>query len=278
MQSGRARAGKAWQPQAVISAERGRAALKNKTGPAAAGSRAAPQSVHSGHRERVRNLFLKMGLDSFSPHAVLELLLFYAIPLKDTNRTAHELLNRFGSLSGVFDAPFEELMRVPGIGRSAATLIKLVPQLCRRYQEDLDRGRTVIYNYDEAGRQLAKRFIGRQDETVVLMLLDSRTRMLYCDVVNEGSATAANIYIKKIVRLAVRYDAVYAILAHNHPSGNCLPSKQDLDTTRWIYEALGTVEVRLIDHIIVSGNDFLSMAKSRILPELFNPELDLEQE
>ncbi len=102
--------------------------------------------------------------------------------------------------------------------------------------------------------------------------------MLYCDVVSEGSALATNIYIKKVVRLAVQYNAVYAILSHNHPSGNCLPSKQDVDTTRWVYEALQTVEVMLIDHIIVGGNDYLSFAKSKIMPELFNPEQDMEQE
>ncbi len=111
----------------------------------------------------------------------------------------------------------------------------------------------------------------------MLMLLDSRNRILYCDTVSEGSATTANIYIKTVVRLAVRYNAVYAVLAHNHPSGECLPSKQDLDTTRWVYSALQTVEVQMIDHIIVSGNDYFSMAQGKIMPELFNPELDMEQ-
>lgn len=232
------------------------------------------ESPHSGHRERVKNSFLKNGLDSFEPHEVLELLLYYAIPLKDTNVTAHALLQKFGSLSAVFDAPFEEIIHVDGIGKSAATFLKLIPQLCRRYQEDLDRDQSIIYSYDEAGRQLMKKFIGRKDEAVVLMLLDSRTRILFCDVINNGSATAANIYIKKVVRLCVQYNAVYAILAHNHPSGNCLPSKQDIHTTSWVYEALETVEVRLIDHIIVSDNQYLSMAKSKIMPELFNQELE----
>lgn len=234
----------------------------------------ADKSLHSGHRERVKSQFLKNGLDSFQPHLVLELLLFYAIPFKDTNATAHLLLEKFGSLSGVFDAPFEELVRVEGVGRSAATLLKLIPQLSRRYQEDLDRDKTVIYSYDEAGKQLVNKFIGRQNEVVVLMLLDSKTRILFCDVVDEGAATSANIYIRKIVRLAVQYDASYAILSHNHPSGSCLPSKQDLSTTQWIYEALDTVEVRLIDHIIVSGNDFLSIAQCKLMPELFNQELE----
>lgn len=251
--------------------------MKNEGNPSV-GSREKPAPAHGGHRERMKELFLKTGLDSFSPHAVLELLLYYAIPRKDTNPVAHELIRRFGSLAGVFDAPIEELQKVDGIGKSAAVFLKMIPQLCRAYEESLDHGRRMICDYDEAGRLFVKKSIGRQNEVVMLMLLDSRERILFCDTIVEGSATAVNIYIKTVVRLAVRYNAVYAILAHNHPSGECLPSKQDLDTTRWVYEALETVEVRLIDHIIVGGNDYVSMANSKILPELFHPELDLEQE
>lgn len=233
-------------------------------------------SVHNGHRERVKNKFLLEGLDRFEPHAVLELLLYFAIPLKDTNPIGHALLSKFGSLSGVFDAPYEELIQVEGVGKSAATLIKLIPQMCRRYQENLDQDKTRIFSYNEAGRLLTSKFVGRSDEVVVLMLLDSKSRMIYCEVVNEGSATTANIYIKKIVKLAVQYNAVYAILSHNHPSGNCMPSKQDLNTTQWIHEALQTVEVNLIDHVIVSGNDFISIAKSGIMPETFDVKMDTE--
>lgn len=234
----------------------------------------SPSELHGGHRERVKELFLQTGLDSFSPHAALELLLFYAIPQKDTNPIAHELIRRFGSFSGVFDAPMEELLQVDGIGKSSAVLIKMIPQLCRLYQENLDRDKTVICDYDEAGRILLKKFIGRENEIVMLMLLDSKERILFCGPVGEGNVNAANIYMKTVVRLAARYNAAYAILAHNHPSGSCLPSRQDLDTTRWVYEALRTVEVQMLDHIIVSGNDYLSLARSRIMPELFNPEED----
>lgn len=229
----------------------------------------ASGSVHAGHRDRVKNKFLTEGLDRFEPHEVLELLLFYGIPLKDTNPAGHALLQKFGSLSGVFDAPIEELVQVKGVGKSAATLIKLIPELCRRYQENWGRDKNRIFSNEEAGEYLIRKFVGRSNEAVVLMLLDSRSHLLYCDVVSEGSAVAANIYIKQIVRLAVRYNAVYAILSHNHPSGSCMPSKQDLDTTRWVFEALQTVEVRLADHIIVSGNDFLSLADSGIMQDLF---------
>jgi DNA repair protein RadC len=236
----------------------------------------AVASVHSGHRERVKNKFLTEGLDHFEPHEVLELLLYYGIPLKDTNSIGHILLRKFGSLSGVFDAPYEELIQVEGIGKSAATLIKLIPQMCRRYQENPDQDKNRIFSYDAAGKLLIRKFVGRSDEVIVLMLLDSKSRMIYCEVVNEGSATTANIYVKKIVKLAVQYNAVYAILSHNHPSGNCMPSKQDLNSTQWVYEALQTVEVKLIDHVIVSGSDYLSLAKSQVMPELFDVKLDTE--
>lgn len=233
-------------------------------------------SVHTGHRERVKKKFLSEGLDRFEPHEVLELLLYYVIPQKDTNPTAHALLRKFGSLSGVFDAPFEELVKTEGVGKSAATLIKLIPQICRRYRENAGRDRQRVFSYEAAGRLLVDRFVGRSDEVVVLMLLDSRSNVIYCGVVSEGTATTANIYVRKIVRLAVQYNAVFAILAHNHPSGNCLPSKQDLESTRWVYQALQTVEVELADHMIVSGEDFLSIAKSGILPDLFHSGLDTE--
>ncbi|WP_457942163.1 JAB domain-containing protein [Caproiciproducens sp. LBM24188] len=236
----------------------------------------AASSVHSGHRERVKNKFLAEGLDHFEPHEVLELLLYFAIPLKDTNPIGHELLQRFGSLSGVFNAPFEELLQVDGIGRSAATLIKLIPEISRCYQENLNSEKHRIYCIDEAAKYLLPKYIGRANEAVTLMLLDSKSRVLYCGIVNEGSAVTANIYIKQIVRLAVQYNAVYAILSHNHPSGNCLPSKQDLNTTKWVFEALQTVEVRLIDHIIVSDNDYFSTANSGIMPDLFNQKEDTE--
>lgn len=241
--------------------------LKNKS---------VTKPVHSGHRERVKNKFLKEGLDGFESHAVLELLLYYGIPLKDTNTIGHTLIQKFGSLSSVFDAPYEELIKVDGIGKSAATLIKLIPQLCRRYQENLDKDKNWIFSYDEAGKLLINKFIGRTDEVIVLMLLDSRNRMIYCDVINEGTATTANIYVKKIVKLAVQYNAVYAILSHNHPSGHCIPSKQDMNSTMWIYEALKTVEIKLIDHVIVGGHDYFSMAKSGIMSEVFDSDLNTE--
>ena len=225
--------------------------------------------MHEGHRERIKEKFLKNGIDNFEPHEVLELLLYSAIPRKDTNVIAHNLLDHFGSLSGIFDAPYEELLKVDGIGQSAATLIKLVPPISRCYLDDKQQDKARIYNTEAAGKMLLHKFIGRTNEVVVLLLLDSKGRQLFCDVVNEGSVNTVPIYVRKIVELAVRYNAASAILSHNHPSGNTMPSAGDITATKDVFHALETVNVHLSDHIIVIDGDYLSLADSGLLKNLF---------
>ena len=123
--------------------------------------------LHGGHRERVRKRFISEDLDNFSPHNVLELLLFYAIPQKDTNEIAHRLLNTFGSLSGVFDAPIEELKNVNGIGENAAVFIKLLPSACRRYMDDKFGKAHTINSPEAAGKFLKPKYIGVMDEIAI---------------------------------------------------------------------------------------------------------------
>ena len=126
-------------------------------------------NVHEGHRQRLRDRFLKEGLDGFAPHNVLELLLFYAVPQRDTNELAHRLLTRFGSLSGVLDADFDELCQVEGVGANVATLLKLVPGLARRYLDDYDENGVVLTTIEEVGTFLRPKFIGRNNEMIFLL-------------------------------------------------------------------------------------------------------------
>ncbi|MCH3971999.1 MAG: DNA repair protein RadC [Oscillospiraceae bacterium] len=223
---------------------------------------AEKSNLHSGHRERLRNRCRREGLDGFAEHEVLELLLYYAIPYQDTNPLAHRLLERFGSLAGVLDAPEEDLMTVKGIGENAAFLLKLLPDIYRRYQLSLQKNVHSIAGEEDAAKYLCNWFLGKKHEFVLLMLLNSRHRILFCDAINEGSATTANIYIRKIVQTSVKYEAVFAFLAHNHPSGELLPSVQDLQATKLIQQALASVDVHLVDHFIISQNDYLSLKQS----------------
>ena len=222
----------------------------------------ANPSVHKGHRERLKARFLETGLDSFTDVQALELLLFYAIPQKDTNPIAHALLDRFGSLSQVLDAPLEALKKVPGISDHSASLLRLVTELARFYQVDSAQRTEVLTSLDACGRYLVPRFFGRKVETVFLLCLDAKCKVLCCREIGEGSVNAASISVRKVVEAALSANATTVVLAHNHPSGVALPSADDVQTTCRIAAALSAVEVKLIDHIVVAEGDFISMVQS----------------
>lgn len=227
--------------------------------------------LHEGHRKRVQERFLKDGLDRFAPHEVLEMLLFFSIPRGDTNGLAHQLIDRFGSLSGVLHAPYEELLKVPGVGRTSAFLLRMIPDVCRAYYEDSHKEKVRVFEAEQAAEILRRKYIGRRNEVVVLLLLDSQCRLILCEVVNEGTVNTVPVYVRRIVELAVRYNASAAILSHNHPSGNPVPSKGDIESTVSVYHALKAVDVPLRDHIIFGDKDYISLSHLGILKDIMEP-------
>ncbi|MBO4938463.1 MAG: DNA repair protein RadC [Oscillospiraceae bacterium] len=224
-------------------------------------------SAHDGHRERLRKRFLEEGLDSFQPHEVLELFLFYCLPRGDTNLLGHELIDQFGSLSQVLQAPAEELQKVKGIGSNAAVFLTLIGQL-ERYYETHKPKEIILNTINECGKFLEKRFRNRRNETVMLLCLDAKCRLICCKEVGEGSVNSAAVPIRRIVQMALGVNATSVILAHNHPSGVATPSQEDIQTTRRLALALDAVEVILVDHIIVADYDFVSLRQSG----LYHPE------
>ena len=224
--------------------------------------RMAMESIHKGHRERLKQRFLEEGLDNFTDIQVLELLLFFAIPVKDTNPLAHALLDHFGSLSQVLEADVEELKKVPGIKDHAATLLALVTQLCRYYQVSSAQQNQVLTTLEDCGRYLVPRFFGRTKETVFLLCLDAKCKVLCCKEIGEGSVNSASISVRKVVETALAANATTVVLAHNHPSGIAVPSNEDIQTTQRIAAALYAVEIHLADHIVVAEGDYVSMVQS----------------
>lgn len=219
-------------------------------------------SVHKGHRERLKTRFLESGLDTFTDVQALELLLFYAIPQRDTNPIAHDLLEHFGSLSQVLEAPVEELKKIKGISEHSAALLRLVTELGRFYQVDCAQRTEMLTTLDACGAYLVPRFFGRKLETVFLLCLDAKCKVLCCREIGEGSVNAASISVRKVVETALSANATTVVLAHNHPSGIALPSADDVQTTHRVAAALEAVEIKLIDHIVVAEGDFISMAQS----------------
>ena len=219
-------------------------------------------ALHEGHRQRLKDRFLKEGLDNFTEVQVLELLLFYAIPRIDTNPLAHRLLDRFGSLSKVLDASMEELLKVEGMGRNSATLLHLATDLGRYYLVNRTMQNKFLTTTEDCGEYLMPRFHGRVNETVFLLCLDAKCKLLDCREVSEGSVNSAGVSPRRVVELALASNATTVVLAHNHPSGIAVPSKEDVQTTYRVEAALDAVEIVLADHIIVSDGDYISMVQS----------------
>ena len=222
--------------------------------------------IHDGHREKMRRRFLSGGLEQFADHEALELLLYYAIPRRDTNPIAHALMDSYGSLSAVLAAPVEDLQKVEGIGENAAILLKLVPRLCGKARlADADRQELILNTASRAGAYLLERFYGQRSEVIYQLCLDRKGKLLACKKLGEGSIASAALDIRKLVENAILHSASSVVLAHNHPSGVASPSVEDYAATDRSRAALETIGVALADHIIVADGDFVSLAESGYL-------------
>jgi DNA repair protein RadC len=216
-------------------------------------------SLHSGHRERIKNRFIRNGLKDFDHHSILEMILFFGIPQKDTNEIAHTLLKEFGSISCVFDAPYEELCKVKGVGTHIATLIKLFPCVSSVYLDDKNREQKAFNSYDCIGEYLIPKFVGHTNEVVYIICLDGNLHIKCCELLCEGTAVKANIDIKKIMKFVIKHNCDNVVIAHNHPQGLPMPSSEDVATTEYLTQALKMVGVNLLDHIIVARGEYTSI-------------------
>ena len=223
------------------------------------------EQVHEGHRERMRKQLRQFGMDSLSDVQVLEVLLYYAYARQDTNPMAHALLRRFGSLAGVFEAPVSELVKVPGVGQSAAELITLVPQMERRHLISRAGEQLILTSTALCGQYLVPFFHGAVEEQVYLLCLDAKCKALDCVLVQSGDVNSAGISVRKVLKAALAANATSVVLAHNHPSGVALPSEEDRRATKIVKDALDAVGILLADHIIVADDDFVSLADDGLL-------------
>ena len=216
-------------------------------------------NLHEHHRKRLKERFLREGIESFEPHCILELLLFYSIPRKDTNETAHKLLRRFGSLRGVFDAPFESLLEVEGISEHSATLIKMIPSLARIYALEGVEHDVILDTFESVGEYLVRRYTGVSKETVLLLLINGRNQLTDCIKVHEGSINSVSITPRNLVETALFKGAAAVILAHNHPSGMAIPSSDDIRTTEIMKNAFSSIDIKMLGHFLVAGNNYCNI-------------------
>ena len=211
------------------------------------------EHLHDGHRDRLRLRFEKEGGDAFASHELLELLLFYAIPRRDTNDLAHRLLEQFQTLDGVFGASLDELMKVEGIGRNTAIYIKTLNSVQRAREME----QRVSYKYydtvDKIKDFLIPQFASLTEEHLYMLMFDGKMRLLDCKLLAKGSVSTLSVNMRSMLKAALDKNAVSVILAHNHPDGVAIPSQQDLLSTSSYTACFETLGVALLQHYVVVG-------------------------
>ena len=217
--------------------------------------------MHSGHRERMKRRFRETELKGFDDVNVLELLLFYALPRQDTNPLAHRLLDRFGTFQDVIDAPYDELLTVSGVGDNVATLLKLIPAVCKRYTRSKQKRKIAYTRYEDLEDFVIPLFSFDSEETLFMICMDSGNRIIYCEPLSKGQLDSVYIEPRDVVRVAMNERASRVVLAHNHPSGVAMPSTSDIALTASLKDALGLFNIELLDHFIVAEETCISMRK-----------------
>ena len=214
--------------------------------------------LHKEHRQRVRERYAATGFEGFSSHEILEYLLFYAIPRHDTNPIAHTLINKYGSLSAVLEAPYEELAHMEGMGPVSAQFLSMLPQLARVYLMDRQ---ISLKSYDATAikRYLQPMFVGATTELLILMLFDNGMHLLACRCVAKGSISKVQACLRDLADLAIRHRATAAVLAHNHPSGFPFPSEPDKATTIAVGRFFEQIDVTLLEHFVFTERSCVPM-------------------
>ncbi len=224
-----------------------------------------PRHSHHGHRNRLKEEALSNDLEGMSSYQVLELLLFYVLPQKDTNELAHALIDKFGSLSAVFNADYNSLLEVKGIGAHTASLLALMPGFFRRYMQDFTGEKRTLLDLPQTVAYVKSIFIGKNYEEFYMICLSSQWRIIKAVLLNKGSISEVLIYPRIAVETALLHKARYVVLAHNHPGGRLQPSGDDLKLTQKIKALLAEMSIDVVDHIIVSGDEYYSFAEKGLL-------------
>ncbi|MRR08763.1 DNA repair protein RadC [bacterium] len=220
---------------------------------------------HLGHRARLRDKFLRNGAAALHDHELLELLLFHAVPRRDTKPLAKALLSRFAGIAGVLDATPDELRTVKGVTEASAALIKLVGELGTARLAEQIRDGDALSSPQAVVAFARSALAGLGYEAFLAVFLDAKNRVLGHQVVHEGTIDHAVVYPRRIIEAALARRAAGLVLVHNHPSGETAPSDDDRKLTARIAEAARHMDIRVLDHIIVGTSGYYSFAEQRLL-------------
>ncbi len=227
-------------------------------------------NIHDGHRERLKAEFLNGGFNNDTPpHKWLELLLFYSVTRKDTNPLAHELISKYKTLNGVLEAPVSELIKFDGLTKNNVGLLKMIIPIAR--QCEIQKGAELLNSLtpQDTGDYILSKFYGLESERFGVAFINQMGRIADFKFIGNGDIAQIGVSVREIVKYVMEFDASCIVIAHNHPTGFALPSSTDIETTKNLCDILSRINVRLLDHIIISNNDYVSLANSRDYEHIF---------
>lgn len=228
------------------------------------------ENIHKGHRDRLKNQILSDKVaEEVLPAKLLEMLLFYGIPQKDTSKIAAELLKNFGSFAGVLEADIDELVKIKGITRNAASLIKLMKPIGREYVLSKYCNVEILKNPGEVGDYILAKYFGLEGEHFSLLCINRLGKVISFEVIMKGSIDSVGVSPRLVVEKVLKHGATSVVIAHNHPGGIAIPSPADEEITKQLAIILKGISVNLVDHIIVADDDYISMASSKRYEYIF---------
>lgn len=219
---------------------------------------------NTGHRSRIKNKYMQTGFDGWAEYEILELLLTLAIPRRDTKQTAKDMLNEFGSLTEVINADISDIKKIKGAGENVAFLLKILKDTSSIYLKNQIFNRDIVKSPQAVFDYLQVHFTGLKKESFMVLFLNSANEITAHKSFESGTVNQAIVFPREITAHALKTHAVSVILAHNHPSGNTNPSSEDITLTKKIKAALKTVDIALLDHLIISRNNYLSLKSKNL--------------
>lgn len=226
------------------------------------------QNIHADHRKRVKEKFKSTGLKTFAPHEILEMLLFYSIPLADTNPTAHALLEKYKTLPNVFDASLESLTSTPGVGEHSALLIKLIPAIMQVYNQEKSKRLTQINNQNDAKSFFENLYKGASNEQFYILCLTADSQIISTTCIASGDSNRVDVQIKTVTDHILKSGASRVIIAHNHPISKPEPSDEDVTLTHRLCTSCILNDIELLDHVIASPYGCYSFAESTLMDKI----------
>ncbi len=228
------------------------------------------ENIHSGHRQRMRQRIMEHGAETLNDHELLEVLLYHCIPRKDTNELGHKLINEYGSLYEVLMADWADLVDKGEVSENTAVFFNLLLETTKRISKGRWKKGAKLESSSDSAEFCVDLLGFERVEVFYVLCLDAGFRVIKACELNRGSALSVNIDARAVTEKAMRYKAAHVILLHNHPGGDTEPSIEDIKLTKKVMEALNTIEVNVLDHIIVSGDEHFSFADNGVFDFIEN--------